>query len=100
MGMPSKQELERVRKKLSKVEPTFILPRNASVADRLKYDICKEFVIYLQENHMDQIELAKELRVDPARISEIVKYKIDLFTLDRLLKLLEKIRPDLDIRVA
>lgn len=100
MSFPSKKELERVRKKLKNIEPTPVLSSSASVADQLKFALCKEFVVYLRTHKVTQLELAKELRVDPARISEIVKYKIDLFTADRLLELLEQLNPKIKVTVA
>ena len=100
MSFPSKKELERVRKKLKNVEPTPVLSSSASVADQLKFALCKEFVAYLRTHKMTQIELAQELDVDPARISEIVKYKINLFTADRLLELLEQLNPKIKVTVA
>jgi predicted XRE-type DNA-binding protein len=100
MSFPSERELARVRKKLEKIEPTKLLSKSASKADHLKFDLCKEFVVYLRENDITQLELAKMLDVDPARINEIVKYKIDLFTADRLIGLLEKLNPKCKITVA
>ncbi len=100
MSFPSKKELERVKKKLKNVEPTPVLSSSASVADQLKFALCKEFVIYLRTHKMTQLELAQELGVDPARISEIVKYKINLFTADRLLELLEQLNPKIKVTVA
>lgn len=100
MSFPSKKELERVKKKLKTVEPTRVLSSSASVADKLKFALCKEFVVYLRTHKVTQLELAKELGVDPARISEIVKYKIDLFTADRLLELLEQLNPKIKVTVA
>lgn len=100
MSFPSASELARIRKKLEKIEPTKLLSKSASKADHLKFDLCKEFVIYLRENNLTQLELAKELDVDPARISEIVKYKIDLFTADRLIGFLEKLNPKIKINIA
>ncbi len=100
MSFPSKKELERVKKKLKTVEPTRVLSSSASVADQLKFALCKEFVVYLRTHKVTQLELAKELGVDPARISEIVKYKIDLFTADRLLELLEQLNPKIKVTVA
>jgi hypothetical protein len=41
MAMPSKKELDRVRKKLSKIEPTKILPADATKLDKLKFEPCK-----------------------------------------------------------
>lgn len=100
MSFPSKKELERVRKKLKTVDPTPVLSSSASVADQLKYALCKEFVVYLRTHKITQLELAHELDVDPARISEIVKYKINLFTADRLLELLEQLNPKIKVTVA
>lgn len=100
MVMPNKKELDRVRKKLSKIDGTRVLPKGASVVDRTKYNICKEFVSYLLDNNMSKKELAMILGIDPARVSEIVKYKIELFTIDRLAGLLECIRPSLKLKVA
>lgn len=100
MSFPSKKELEKVRKKLKSIEPTPVLSSSASVADQLKFALCREFVVYLRTHKMSQLELAQELGVDPARISEIVKYKINLFTADRLLVLLEQLNPKIKITVA
>ncbi len=100
MSFPNAKELERVRKKLKKVEPTPVLSASASAADQLKCALCKEFVVYLRVHKMTQLELAQELEIDPARVSEIVKYKIDLFTADRLLNLLERLNPKVKVTVA
>ena len=77
-----------------------MLPKNASNADRLKYQICERFVAYLLKNKMSQAQLARRLKVDPARINEIVKYRIDLYTVDKLLDLAERLELDLNVRVA
>lgn len=98
--MPSKKELDRVRAKLENVEAVRILPDDASNVDKLKYSLCKIFVTYLRTSKTTQVDLAKMLDVDPARISEIIKYKIELFTVDRLLTLAEKFNPKLRIKIA
>jgi len=100
MGFPSEKELKSIRAKLEKAEPSRMLPKNASRADRLKYEICEKFVAYLLKNKMTQAQLARKLKVDPARINEIVKYRIDLYTVDKLLDLAERLELDLNVRVA
>lgn len=100
MGFPSEKELERVRNKLSKIEPIKLLPKSASQVDKLKFSLCKEFILHIKSHNQTQAELAISLGVDAARLSEIVKYKIDLFTVDRLLNLLEKLRPSIEVTVA
>ncbi len=100
MSFPSSKELKKIRKELKNVEPTIIIGPSASAADQLKFTICKEMITYLRVRNLSQHELAEELGVDPARVSEIVKYKIDLYTVDRLLDLLEQLNPKVKVTVA
>lgn len=100
MGFPSEKELKSIRAKLSKVEPSRLLPKNASKADQLKYKLCEKFVIYLTEQKMSQVQLAKKIKVDPSRINEIVKYRIELFTVDKLMDLAEQLHLEFDVEVA
>ncbi len=100
MGFPSEKELKSIRAKLEKAEPSRTLPKNASKADRLKYELCEKFVSYLLKHKMSQAQLARKLKVDPARINEIVKYRIDLYTVDKLLDLAERLDLELSLRVA
>jgi hypothetical protein len=60
MAFPSEAELKKVRKLLEKVEPSRLLPKNASKADRVKYKLCQKFVMYLNENKITQTALAKK----------------------------------------
>ena len=100
MGFPDEKELSRARKKLSKVEPTRSLPKDASKSDKLKYELCRQFVKYLMKHEMTQKELAEEIDIQQARMNEIVKYRIDIFTVDRLLDYAERLRPNLKITVG
>jgi predicted XRE-type DNA-binding protein len=100
MGFPSEKELRTIRAKLERAEPSRLLPKNASKADRLKYKLCEKFVIYLSRHKITQAQLAKKLKVDPSRINEIVKYRIDLYTVDKLMDLAERLDLDFDVRVA
>lgn len=56
--------------------------------------------ICLLENNVSQAELVRHLKMDPARLNEIAKYRIDLFTIDKLLEIPERLDPNIDIRVA
>jgi predicted XRE-type DNA-binding protein len=100
MTFPNEKELKKIREKLEKVEPSRLLPRNASKADKLKYARCQKFVVYLLEHEISQAELARNLNMDTARLNEIVKYKIDLFTVDKLIEFAQRLDPNLEINVA
>lgn len=57
-------------------------------------------MIYLTEKRISQAQLVRKLKVDPSRINEIVKYRIDLYTVDKLMDLAERLDLDFDIKVA
>jgi len=100
MGFPNNKELKLIRSKLEKAEPSRMLPKNASKADQIKYKLCEKFVLYLMEHKITQVQLAKKLKVDPSRINEIVKYRTDLYTVDKLMDLAERLHLDFDVEVA
>jgi len=100
MGFPSEEKLKVMREKLEKAEPSRMLPKNATKAEKLKYAICEKFVVYLLDNKMTQVQLSKKLDIDPARVNEIVKYRIDLFTVDKLLNLSEKLKLNFEVEVS
>ena len=100
MGFPSEKELKAMRAKLEKAEPSRLLPKNASKADQVKFKLCEKFVIYLMEHKMSQVQLSKKLKVDPSRVNEIVKYRIDLYTVDKLMDLAERLHLDFEVEVA
>ena len=85
MRYPSAKKLKEMDLKLKDVEGVQALPKNATYIDQVKYELCKKMVAYLRINRMTQAELAELLSIDPARISEIIHYKIEKFTIDTLL---------------
>lgn len=101
MSFPSNKEIQEILKELESVEPTFILDRkNASAVDKIKYDLCREFVIYMVSNKISQVELADRLDIDKARVNKIIKYRIEVFTIDKLLSLLNIIKPSSELKVS
>ena len=100
MTFPSEKELKKIREKLDKADPSYLLPEHATKAEKLKYELCKKFVVYIRKNKVTQIELSKRLNIDPARLNEIVKYKIHLFTVDKLIEFAQLLDPNLEIKIA
>jgi len=76
------------------------LPHGASLADHLKHDLCQQIVIYKHKRGLRQKELGKLLGVHEARVSEIVHYKIDKFTADKLMEFLETLNPKAHVKVG
>lgn len=101
MGFPPKNDRDEIREQLSRSEATILLDRDElSVTDQLKYDLCETIIKHLNKEKVSQRKLAKDLGVDPARISDITKYKFQSMTIDKLIEYVEKIEPGIKISVA
>jgi predicted XRE-type DNA-binding protein len=96
---PSEFELKEVRQKLSKGPAARPLSKSANPLDRLKHALCAEFVKFKNVNHLTQKGLAQKVGIDDALISKIVNYSYDEFTVDRLLKYLSVLYPNIDVRL-
>lgn len=99
---PSESELREMREKLSHGPSSKPLPKNATAADKIKYQICKEFVIYKNATKITQRALAEKAGIDESLMSKILHYNIDEFTIDRLVKFLTELYPEIkfDIKPA
>ena len=97
---PGEEELKTIRKQMAKVKGSQGLPAHASALDRAKYDVCEQILIYMKKRKLSQRELAKLLDTPETRVSEIVHYRIQKFTLDRLVSYLQQIKPMFMLKVS
>lgn len=88
-----------MREKLSKGPASQPLPPNATPVDRIKHDICREFVVYKNSSKITQKALADKIGIDEALMSKILHYNIDEFTIDRLVKFLMILRPNAKVKL-
>ncbi len=100
MGFPSESELKKIRKKLEKAEGTLMLPPNATALEKFRWDICQKFVVYKQKHKLSLEEMADVLGTDKAKVSKILRHRIESFSTDRLVNLLQIIYPKTELRVA
>ena len=100
MKFPSNEKVKKMRGLLEKVSPSHTLPDDAGTAERVKYKICEKFAAYILDTGISQAELARQLKMDPARLNEIIKYRIELFTIDKLIEFAERLDPQFKIEVA
>ena len=97
---PSEKELKVIRRQTMKVKGSRGLPPDATPLDRGKFDVCEQLLVYMKKKKMSQRELAHALDTSETRVSEIVHYRIEKFTLDRLIGYLQKVKPMLTLHVA
>ncbi len=101
-GFPSETVLKHFRDKLSSPnykKSSIALPENPTELERAKYELCQLITKYHLKNKLKQKELAAKLEIDASRMSDILRGKIDSFTLDRLLGYAEKIHPRLRLKI-
>src|ERR1700722_14167384 len=100
MAFPDKRHLDKVRKKLESVEGTLMLSPDASPLEKLRWDLCQKFLKYKTDHDLTQDQLAETLGIDKAKISKILRHRIDEFSTDRLISLYQQLNPGTKIRVS
>lgn len=100
MGFPSRKEIDRVLKKLEKVEGTLAPPANPTPLQKFRHDIQQKFVRYKREKNVTQREMAELLGIDEGKVSKILHNRLDKFSTDRLIRLYEKINPKVKLKVS
>jgi hypothetical protein len=63
----------------------FALHPNANPLEKAKYEICRNIVRYKREHNSTKEEIAEKIQLSPAETKRILLYRIDEFTLDRLI---------------
>ena len=61
------------------------LPENPTSLEKSKYEVCKQILIYKQDNNLPTEEIAKRINLTNSETQDILLYHIDYFTLDRLI---------------
>jgi predicted XRE-type DNA-binding protein len=99
---PDRKRLDEVRRRLSdpSVLGSSLLPDNASPIDRAKFKACEAIIKFRRKNGLKQKELAASLGIDESRMSEILHYKIEGFTLDRLVGYAQVLYPNLKLELT
>jgi predicted XRE-type DNA-binding protein len=100
VNWPSEETLKRMDKKLSRAKGSRVLSTDADPVERIKYSLCEAVVHYCQEHNLSQRDLAKLLEVSESRVSEMVHYRVEKLTIDRLVKHLAKLKQTVKIQVA
>jgi predicted XRE-type DNA-binding protein len=91
-----KSKLSSSEKELNKmissgeIKSVFI-PRIKSASDILKYQLCSEIIRYKKEFNLAQADIAKLAVLNKSEVSKIFSYKLEEFSSDRLLNMIQKL---------
>lgn len=100
MGFPNRTETKKALKELEKTTGTLALKPDATPLEKFRFDLCQKFIMYKMENKLNQKQLAEILGIDEAKISKILRHRIQEFSTDRLISLYFILNPDLKLKVA
>jgi predicted XRE-type DNA-binding protein len=99
---PDEKDLKEIRERLSsdEVEGSVVLSADAPLVDRIKQDLCSKIVQYHLKNKISQKSLGEKLGVDEPEMSRILHYRIERYSIDRLVGYLEILYPNVHVEVS
>ncbi len=98
---PEEKDLRDMLKNLSSddVIGSTVIPKNASEGDKIKYKLCGKILEYKLANNMTQKELAEKIGLDEPETSRVLHYKIERYSIERLLGYAMALNPKLKIEI-
>ncbi len=102
-GWPTEEQFALLKSRMvekSVIEAEPLLKATTSATDRIKHELCKEFYRCFEDSEMMQKDFAKKLKITESRVSEILAYRYESYTIDKLLSILLMLKPDLRLKVA
>jgi predicted XRE-type DNA-binding protein len=99
MKYPNKKQIDDLLNSMSDDDFSVLIPEDATDVEKIKFELCKNFIVYLREHKMTQVELANLLAIDKSRINWIVKYRIEHFSIDYLYSLLKQLNPKIELKI-
>ena len=97
---PKTKKIKARLKSLMKAQGSSLLPPSATPSECFKFELCKKLIIYMHDRKLNQRDLSHILEVNESRISEIVHYKINKLTINRLISYNELLYPNIKFKVA
>src|SRR4051812_24354319 len=102
----SDRERKKFKEFLKKVEdPNYqreinrSLPKNATALQVAKYKLCKQMLVYQQDNNLSDEQIAKRIKLSVAEVEDILFCEIEKFTLDRLMEYASKLLSPAEINI-
>ncbi len=98
---PEEKDLKEILKDLSSddVVGSTVIPKNAPESDKIKYKLCSKILEYKLAKNLSQKELAEKIGLDEPEASRVLHYKIERYSIERLLGYAVILYPKLTIEV-
>jgi len=79
---------------------SWALPENPTPLEQAKYEICKKVVSYKRNSKLTTEEIAQKIQLSKAETEDILYYRIDYFTLDRLMDYTNKLFSPCEVKIT
>ena len=79
---------------------SWALSPNASPLEKSKYELCKKMIVYKREKKLTTEKLAQKIQLSKAETEDILHYRTDYFTLDRLMNYTSKLFPTNEVKIT
>lgn len=98
---PDEKDINEMIERLSSddVLGSSVLPKNASEGDKIKFKLCAKILEYKMTKGLTQKELAKKLGLDEPEMSRVLHYKIERYSIERLLDYARILYPKLTMEI-
>lgn len=98
---PEENDIQNILGKLlsDDVLGSTVIPDSSSESDKIKYKLCSLIVEYKIKKNITQKSLAEKLKLDEPETSRILHYKIERYSIERLLEYARKLYPNLTLQI-
>src|SRR6185312_16242698 len=79
---------------------SWALPRNATAAEKIKYELCEKVLDYQEDNNLSDEVLVRRLHLTQNEVEDILFCRISKFTLDNLINITSKLFSPLKIELT
>ena len=102
----SKKDKEQFKKYLERIEDpnyqggSWALSANATPLEKSKHELCKKMIVYKREKKLTTEKIANKISLSLAETEDILHYRTDYFTLDRLMSYTSKLFPTNEVKIT
>ena len=79
---------------------SWALSENATPLEKSKYELCKKMIVYKREKKLTTEKIAQKISLSLAENEDILHYRTDYFTLDRLMSYTGKLFPTNEVKIT
>jgi hypothetical protein len=77
-----------------------VLSKDATVLEKIKYELCQSIVRYKRENQLELKKIARLLKLDELTANKLLHYYTENFALDSLISYVEKLNIPCQVKIT